>query len=177
MPNVTLDDALKEAYALAPTDVVTIDTLEIRHPAFTEPIRVVADYVPIEAKLEASAPENAGEIVTFQPYQFDLKLPDVTDNGIPDLTLIIDNVSREIVDNIELAIPQTDKLEVTYRAYLSDDLITHGPHNDPPLTLTINRIKANAVKVEGSASVVDFVNKKYPSEEYDENRFPGLIAD
>lgn len=177
MPDPALTEALKEAYASAPTDLVIINTLELRHPAFIEPLRVVADFTPINAKLEDTAPLNAGEVVTFQPYSFEFQLPDVIDSGVPELVIRIDNVSREIIENIELAIPQTDKLEVTYRAFLSSDMATHGPHNDPPLHLTIVSIEANAMTIEARASIVDFVNKKFPNQEYDDTRFPGLIAD
>lgn len=173
--NGNLSEALKEAYASAPTDVVIINTLEIRHPAFTEPIRVVSDYVPVDAMLEIDAPANPGEVVTFQAFAFDLTLPELMDKGVPELGIKIDNVSREIIQNIELAIPQPDKLEVTYRAYLSNDLLS-GPHNDPPLHLTIVSIEADAVAITAKASIADFINKKFPSNEYDETRFPGLIA-
>lgn len=177
MPNTTLSEALKEAYASADVSVVIINTLEIRHPAFVEPIRVVSDYAPVSAKLEANAPLNAGQVVTFQPFAFEMTLPEVMDKGVPELSLKIDNVSREIIQNIELAIPQPDKLEVTYRAYLSNDMLTNGPHNDPPLHLTITSIEADAMAIQARASIADFVNKKFPSQEYDETRFPGLIAD
>ena len=33
MPNDAYSEAIKEAYASAPTDIVVIDTLEISHPA------------------------------------------------------------------------------------------------------------------------------------------------
>lgn len=177
MPNATLSDALKEAYARAPTDTVIINTLELRHPAFSEPLRVVADFVAINALLEDTAPIDADEVVTFQPYQFEFQLPEVIDNGIPELVITIENVSREIIRNIELAVPETDKLEVTYRAYLNSDLTTHGPHNNPPLHLTITSIQATSSTIEARASIVDFVNKKFPNQEYTDVRFPGLIAD
>lgn len=176
MPNATLSEALKEAYASAPSDIVIVNTLEIRHPAFTAPIRVVSDFVAVTAKLEANAPLNAGEMVEFLPFAFELSLPEMTDKGVPELGLRIDNVSREIMEHIELASPLPDKLEITYRAYLSNDL-SSGPHNDPPLHLTIISIEADAVAITAKASVVDFINKKFPNQEYDENRFPGLIAD
>lgn len=177
MPNPTLSEALKEAYASADVNDVVINTIEIRHPAFTEPIRVVSDYAPIEAKLEANAPANGGEIVTFQPFAFEITLPEMMDKGIPELQLRIDNVSREIIKNIELAISAPEKLEVTYRAYLFDDRLIHGPHNDPPLHLTITSIEADAIAITAKASIADFVNKKFPNEEYDDTRFPGLITD
>lgn len=176
MPNTTLSEAIKEAYASAPSDVVIINTLEIRHPAFTAPIRVVSDYVPVTARLETNAPLNGDEMVEFTPFAFELTLPEITDRGVPELSLKIDNVSREIIQNIELAMGLPDKLELTYRAFLSNDL-SGGPHNDPPLHLTITSIEADAHAVQARASIADFVNKKFPSKEYDERRFPGLIAD
>lgn len=176
MPNATLSEALQEAYASAPTDVVIISTIEISHPAFTAPIRVVADFVPVNARLEATAIHDAGQVVTFQPFAFDLSLPEVTDKSLPELTLRIDNVSRDIIQHIELAMPLPDLLTLTYRAYLSNDLLS-GPQNDPPLILTITAIEADAVAVTAKATMADFVNKKFPNEEYDETRFPGLIAE
>ena len=175
MPNATLSEALKEAYASVP-DVPIVNTLEIRHPSFTTPIRVVSDFVAVTARLEAAAPVNPGALVEFLPFAFELTLPDMTDKGVPELALRIDNVSREIMQHIELAAPLPDKLEITYRAYLADDLDS-GPQNDPPLHLTIIQIEADAVSVTAKASMVDFINKKFPNQEYDENRFPGLIAD
>lgn len=174
--NGNLSEALKEAYASAPSDVVIINTIEIRHPAFDQPIRVVSDYSPVDAVLESTAPENPGEMVTFQPFAFEMTLPELMEKGIPELMIKIDNVSREILQHIELAVPQPDKLEVTYRAYLSNDL-DNGPHNNPPLHLTVTQIEADAMSVTARASIADFINKKFPSQEYDETRFPGLIAD
>lgn len=176
MPNTTLSEAIKEAYASAPSDVVIINTIEIRHPAFEEPIRVVSDFVPVTAMLEPNAPVNGGEMVMFQAFAFELTLPEVMDRGVPELALRIDNVSREIIKNIELAMGLPDKLELTYRAFLSNDL-AGGPHNDPPLHLTITSIEADALAVDARASIADFVNKKFPNKEYDERQFPGLIAD
>lgn len=176
MPNTALSEALKEAYASADTSVVIVNTLELRHPAFTTPIRVVADFAPVSAKLETNAPINGGQTVTFEAFAFEFSLPEVIERGIPEMGIRIDNVSREIMRNIELAIPQPDKLEVTYRAYLSNSL-TLGPQNDPPLHLTITSIEADAMSITAKASIADFVNKKFPSKDYDERQFPGLIAD
>ena len=49
MPDPALSEAIREAYASAPADVVVLHTLEIWHPSFTEdgvakPIRVVRNY-------------------------------------------------------------------------------------------------------------------------------------
>ena len=44
MPDPSLSAALQEAYAAAPSDVVILHTLDIRHPAFDRPIRVVRNF-------------------------------------------------------------------------------------------------------------------------------------
>lgn len=177
MSNELLSEALKEVYASAPTDIVHLETLEIRHPAFTQPIRVVKDYVNLSAKLEATAPLEAGEVVEFIAFAFDLTLPEVQDSGVPELEIKMDNIAVEILQNIELAMPQIDKLEVTYRIYLDVDAVSHGPHNNPPLHLTVTSVSADSRVITAKASIADFVHKRFPSKDYDDVTFPGLITD
>ncbi len=49
MPNAALSEAIKEAYASAPSEQIILHTLELRHPAFVDEagqpvaIRVVRD--------------------------------------------------------------------------------------------------------------------------------------
>lgn len=175
MPDPTLSEALKEAYASAPSNVVIVETLEMRHAAFTEPVRVVLAHEPMELRLESTAPIDAGAVVSFVPFAFELTLPEIIDSGIPEMGIQIDNVSQEIIKNIELAMPSPEKLEITYRAYLSNDLLG-GPQNDPPLTLNITQIEADAMSIRAKASIADFINKKFPGINYTDERFPGLMA-
>lgn len=175
MPDPALSQALQEAYASAPSDEIIYHTLEIRHPAFTQPIRVVRDNADLTARLEISAPVNGNELVTFVGFAFDLVRPEVSATGVPQCTIEIDNVSREILANIELAMPQPDPIEVTYREYLSGGLDA-GPENDPPMTLTLISITADVFRVRAVASFADIGNRRFPREEYTAERFPGLIA-
>lgn len=172
MPNAALSQAIREAYASAPSDVVVLHTLEFRHEAFTTPIRVVQNTVPIVARLEADAPVDPGADVEFLAYAFELGLPEVSDSGAPELTIVIDNVSRMIVEHLELAVTSTDKLYVTYRPYLSTDLT--GPQMDPPLTMTVQTIEVDAFRVSARAGFGDIVNRSFPAEDYTSTRFPGL---
>jgi hypothetical protein len=172
MPDTTLSQALKEAYAAAPTNEIAYHTLEIYHPAFTAPIRVVRDYVDLNATLEASAPRNPSSLVTFVGYGFDIVPPEVSPTGVPTCTITIDNVARDIVENLELAMASMQSISVIYRLYLSSDL--SQPQNNPPMTLTIINITADVFKVTATASFGDLVNKKFPSVLYDLTTFPGL---
>ena len=36
MPNTALSEAIKEAYASAPSEQIILHTLELRHPAFVD---------------------------------------------------------------------------------------------------------------------------------------------
>lgn len=173
MPDSTLSQALKEAYAAAPSNVIIYHTLEIYHPAFSAPIRVVRDTTDLTATLESTAPRNPSAAVTFVAFAFDLVKPEVSPTGVPQCTIEIDNVSRDIVANIEAAMGSTSLITVIYREFISTDLTS--PQNNPPLTLTILSIKADVFKVTATAGFVDLANRKFPKGNYSSERFPGLI--
>lgn len=180
MPDSTLSQAIREAYASAPSDLVIYHTLELRHPAFVDeygnpaPIRVVRDWADLTVTLEDSAPLNAGEEVTFIRFSFDFNKPEVAATGVPQLTIEIDNVDRAIVANIEAALTTTDLVEATYREFISSDL--SGPQNDPPIHMTIMSITADVFKVKAVAGFPDLMNRRFPTLEYSSEVFPGLAA-
>lgn len=174
MPDFSLEDALEEAYASAPTEEVVLHTLEIRHPDFTQPIRVVRDYHDFTAYLEADAPENPGEEVTFIAMAFDFTLPEVTKSTSPEIEIGLDNVSGELAAYLDTAANSADLIEVTYRPYLASD--PSGPSMNPPLTLTIRSVTADIFRVKAVAGFADLANKKFPSQTYDTERFAGLSS-
>jgi len=179
MPDTALELALKEAYASAPSDVVILHTLEFRHPNFVDElnqptaIRVVLDHVDHTCKLEASAPLDPDTWVNFVRFAFDFTLPEVQNSAVPEIVITMDNVSREIEDNLALATASPNSVQVTYRPYLSTDL--SAPQMDPPLTLILTHVEADDFKVTARASFGDAANKAFPSELYTASRFPGLI--
>lgn len=173
MPDSTLSLALKEAYASAPAGVVIYPTLELRHPAFSTPIRVVRDFSQLDARLEIGAPLDSGALVTFVGFNFEFTKPDVNADGVPQISIEIDNVDRSIINNIEAAVSTTDLVRATYREYLSTDL--SAPQNNPPLHMTILAISADMFRVRATAGFPDLMNKKFPTTEYDSEVFPGLV--
>jgi hypothetical protein len=171
----TLSAAIKEAYASAPSDSIIYHTLEIWHPNFTVPIRVVRDHTDLEARIEAGAPRDAGTMQTFIRFAFDIVPPDATFSAVPQCTIEMDNVSREILAQIEASLGSLDPITVTYRAYLSSNLAT-GPENDPPITLTVLSISATVFRIRATCGFGDLANKRFPSKDYTATVFPGLIA-
>lgn len=178
MPDPTLKEAIQEAYASAPSDSIILHTLELRHPSFLDDkgqiiaIRLVRDHQDFKAKLENSAPLNGGEFVTFIAMGFGLELPSVDTTPVPEITLTIDNVSRELIKHLDQAIESPEKIEITYRPYLSNDL--DGPQMDPPITLVLTEVTADTSRVIGRARMLNIGNKSFPSETYTVKRFPGF---
>jgi len=200
MPNAQVTEAMLEAWAVAPSNIVILDTLEIRHPSFVTPIRVVRNFedlatwvrldgpnvqpvldamdpedremVGLVARLEDTAPANAGEYVPFIALAFDVVLPKVDSVPLPETTLTMDNVSREISDALELASQSQYQTEVTYRPYHSNNVAY--PQMDPPLTMILSNVKGNTMRVTGRAHVMDIGNRSYPGETYNVETFPGL---
>lgn len=174
MSDTTLTQAIKEAYAAAPAGVIIYHTLELRHSAFSSPIRVVRDFVDLTATLEATAPVNASTSVTFTAFSFEISKPEVSALGVPQITFEIDNADRSIVANIEAAMTTSETVQVTYREFISTDL--SAPQNNPPITLTILTISADVFRVKATAGYLNLMNIKFPRIEYDAQTYPGLVV-
>ena len=178
MTDATLTEALKEAYASAPSDVTILHTLELRHPSFVDAsgyltaIRVVRDNVNHTCTLEETAPLDAGKAVEFIAIAFDLQLPPVETVPVPEITLTLDNVSTELIQYLDNAIETQDMIEMTYRPYLSSD--KSCPQMNPPITLVITDIKVDVLKITATARMMDIGNKSFPSENYTVKKYPGL---
>ena len=178
MTDNTLSEALKEAYASAPSDVILLHTLELRHPSFVDEngnptaIRVVRDNVNHICTLEDTAPLNPGQAVEFTAMAFDLTLPPVEAIPVPEITLSIDNVSTEIIKYLDRAVETQDMIEMTYRPYLISDLSM--PQMDPPITLVITEVTADISKISATARMMDIGTKSFPAENYTVKKYPGL---
>ena len=176
MVNTLLSEAIREAYASAPADLVIIHTMELRHSTFAGGvIRIVQAHKDLEATLEASAPLNPSETVTFKAFAFQFTLPSISEQANPTVTLAIDNVDRSMLMNVEKTLGSDTTIKLTYRPYLSDDL--SGPQFDPPLHLEFVNISADVFRVTGKARFPDLTNIKFPRVLYTTANFPGLAFD
>lgn len=172
MPNPVLKQAIKEAYASAPSDEVLLYTMELRHSSFTQPIRVVRDHQDFRAFLETGAPADAGLEVDFVALMFEFKEPDLSDQAAPELPLMIANVTPEIEENISAAQEFAEPIECTYRVYLASD--PSGPQNDPPMHLEVKHCKVTDFQIDATCTFGNFNNKRFPSETYTTDKYPTL---
>jgi len=166
MPNPSLQDAIKEAYASAPSQQVIIDTLEIRQTGVQAPIYIV------KAPLPVTALDENGISKVYRPAGFQFTLPAENEEGFRSLTIGVDNIDRAVSDFVNTAKSTDVPVEVIYRPYLSTDLT--APQMIPPLVLYLKDIHITDLQVSGRATFMDLVNEKFPSELYTRARFPSL---
>lgn len=162
MPDPNLNAAIQEAYATAP-EIVVYHCLEFQHPLFAQSIRVVQGFEDITA-----------QGVLWQAMPFDLKPPDIHDQGPPMMTITLDNVSGAVVRAIESIIDSEEPVIVTYRAFLETDLTQ--PANGAGISLALTAIVATASQVTGTCTLAPMSNMRWPTKIYTDDEYPGLIV-
>jgi hypothetical protein len=174
MPDPTLSAAIAEAYASNPVGYVIWETMELWHPSWSVPLYIVGDRQALDARIEATALRNAGAVVTFTPWSYKFIPPDMSQQSLPQATLEIDNVSREIGRQLDQAILAGQPVKVIWRTYLSGHQL-EGPQHLPPVTMEIKTVSMNVRTVRATLGFRDLVNASFPSLDYDTDKFPGLV--
>lgn len=172
MPDPLLSEALREAYAAAPLAAVAVDTIELWHPEFTAAVRVAAGGRAFDGVLEGDAPRDAGETVTFIPVPFRFVPPVVSDEGVAELRVEIDNVEREVAAQLALAVTSPEPVEIIWRRYLvptagdGPEMVVRGLH--------LQTAGAGLGRVDATAGWPDLVNEAFPRLAYRAEQFPTL---
>lgn len=167
---ISHSEAIAEAYASATAGDPVLVALEISHPLWDEPVRVVNDFRNLTATLEATAPYNAGEAVEFTavPFRY-IKMEqtaDLANSGAPAAVGIeIDNVSRHITELLILARTTLVPVTVIEREYLPSD--TSAPHVLPVTVLTMSDISVTVDTARGKLSFGNLTNRKFPTRVYE----------
>lgn len=163
---MAVSPALQRIYASAPAKEEIWETLELAHPLFSKTWFVTNAALPFTATLET------GAAVLFESLPFAARQPNSDSGGNQDLALVIDNVDREIMEELERANADPSiQIAVTYRVYASTDLSAPGA---TPIALAISEVAAGLTTVEATAGRTDVLNKKFPAVVYEVAQFPGL---
>lgn len=161
-------DAIKEAFATANSKVAILETIEVSHPAIPSgSLYLVKDWQDLTFTLETGIQQ------LFTAAGFEIQMPARSEQGIQDLTILIDNTDLQVSDFIKetLNFPN-EPVTIKYRPYMSNDLTT--PQMDPPLVLYLSGARISAKSVSATATFADIINKTFPNELYTKERFPAL---
>lgn len=179
------DTGIVESYAYA-TDDLEVATVELRHPMITSDdgqagvIRIAAvsatpselEAEPyFEARLEATAPLNAGEIVKFIRAPIVIERPERSTTGVPQAVMRVANVDTRIADGLKAVARSTDPVECTIRSFTDRTRLNGDPDVLGGLEMVSPEI--DAVEVSVRAQGPDVVNTPFHVQRYD-SRFPLL---
>jgi len=169
--NDAYSEAIKEAFAVCPSNLVIYHTLQVRQ------VGVQSSVFLVQARRPITAADELGNYHLFEPVGFQFTLPPSNTEGFRSLNLAIDNITQRLVDFIEaaknaLALPTPVPVEAIYRPYLNTDLSV--PQMNPPIVLYLKDVEMTDTQVTGRATFMDVVNRKFPLEIYTRKRFPSL---
>lgn len=171
-----LSDAIAEAYVTAEDGGKVTWCLELRHPTFLDgldpaPIRVCLDNEDQEFFLEADAPLNGGEEVTFRACPFELTTPESAEGVTSSAQLAIDNVSQELSSHLDSALTSTDPISVTIRAYCAGDTDEPGEIYEG---LVLRQVRLTSTRAEGELTYEEIEKKAFPRVTYNRDDYPAL---
>jgi hypothetical protein len=166
--NPSIQEALKEAFVLAPSSVVLLETLEVSHPNLPSgTIWLVKDRAPWTFTLEDGVTKQV-----FTAAAFSITLPGSGDNGLQKINIMVDDINLVVSDFLNAVKGFNVPVSITYRPYLSSDPTTC--QMIPPLKLYLTGAIITPQGVSCQATFMDIINKNFPSELYNTQRFPGL---
>jgi hypothetical protein len=179
MPDPTMSEAMREAYAIAPSSRFVIDTIELRHPSFvdddgaTDSIWLTTDGKDVTARLEATAPVKPGQQVIFRSFGFKFRLARVEPGTGAELDVQVDNVDRRIAQAINKASKGFVKTMMCYRAWMSDDLEVPSMM---PRAFVLSECSADSLTVTAKARVAIDLAGAFPRRLYTATEYPGLLG-
>lgn len=178
MTDHNLTKALQEAYASANPNKRIIDTLQLSHPSFDKTVYVVKDYRPDDLNEDGlqkmTATIETGEEVDFLCFSFDFSVPDTDTSPVPEMSLTIDNISRELMNPLRQASQSNDDIIIRYRAYTEDNL--NKPALISPITLIMREVKITCFNIIAVCRAKTIGNNMFPSKKYNINDYMGLIG-
>ncbi len=159
--------AMEEAYAANPHGESVIETIELNHVAFDEPLRV-ASGVDEDIALPLTL---GGTPVTFRAMPLQAVLPGQGEDGPTPMKLRIADINGVLTPYLEAAVQATGAIEVTYRAYTTSDLSQPG---DVIGRLYLSAVDQDGGGAEGTVTFQEIELQAFPLKTYDEQYYPML---
>lgn len=173
-------EAWAEAIASVPKDVIPLETLELRNPAFVigdppveDTIRVVNDVQGHTFTHESDAPMYPDEAMFYVPCPFSFGFPDIEEGKGPECNIVIDNLSDEVGKYLDAAESLTAAIIARYRVYLDTDMETVA---FGPFEFKIREIDENGSQIVGKASMASVQNLRFLRRLFTAAGYPALLA-
>ncbi|NOR27613.1 MAG: DUF1833 domain-containing protein [Lutibacter sp.] len=154
----TVSNTALQAMLAQETDEIFLTCLTIDHDDLASPILLVNDSTEIV--------RTAG---TFLPFPFTITLPSDSEDTIPTVNLIIDNIDQSIVEVIR-SIDTSPNVTMEIILASTPNVIEAGPYTFRWKTSTYD-----AFSVTSSLGYDDILDEPFPSLTFGPSNFPGMF--
>ncbi|MFD2679027.1 DUF1833 family protein [Camelimonas lactis] len=162
---MSISAAMEEAYAAARPDQVIVQTLEMDHPAFAQPVRIVTN---VAEDMTLTVP-GAGDVL-FQACGVSITLPGDTEDGPTQARVRVDNVSGILRGYLKDAVQAGEPIKVTFRAYILGEM-QPGEVIDG---MELASVSLTATAAEGALKFRELELQAFPLATYDQQYYPAL---
>lgn len=170
-----LTAAQKQAYARAHSSTVHLWALELRHPSFPAPLRVVQHNEDISLTLETGAPADGDTLQLFTALAFRMKEPDISTEPDSTLTVQADGVSGAVQPYLATANQSSTPIEATLRPFSFDVVGKTVGEMLGVVHLQVRHISITKVSVSLKMGYTNSANRAFPAVNYTATSNPGLL--
>ncbi len=154
----TTSTLFRNAINAPETGEAFIFLLTIDHSTLSSPFRFCSNGIDMTSRGE-----------TYYAYPFQIRLPQDNTDRIPTITLVIDNIHRDIVSTIRtITTPPTVTVEVVLES-TPDTIEALFPE------FILRNTTYNRITIEGTLQVELLEAEPFPGESYNTVNFPGLF--
>ena len=149
---------LEAAVYAQQTDEIFLILLAISHADMSETLRFVNNTEDVV---------SGGETYTAFPFAIDL--PSDTEDSLPSVQLVIDNIDRSIIEELR-SIDSAPTIAVSVILSSAPDTIECGP-----LSFSLKSIDYDAKVITAQLGFEDILNEPFPAGTFTPTDFPGLF--
>lgn len=147
------------------TGEVFLCCLTISHPTLSAPFYLVNDYNSL-ARTVNGAP------VSFEPFAFDVSLPNEQEDQLPQVSVTIDNIDNAILVAIRNIPGERPKIRLEVLLASQPDTIEAGPFD-----FSILNINYTDASIQGAIGFEDdLLNTAFPADTYTPTNSRGLFV-
>ncbi|MBI5111296.1 MAG: DUF1833 family protein [Rhodovulum sp.] len=164
---MSVTEAMREAWAANPAGETIIETIELDHVTFDQPVRIACN-----VSEDVDLPPAAGaDPVTWTAIAVSVVPPGVDDGGPSPMRLGIDLLSQHLLPYLEAATAATSPISVTYRSYTTADLSRPG---ELITGLELRVASLTATEAQVTVAWPQTATRAFPRATYDSIFYPAL---
>lgn len=166
---MSLTDAIREAYADPDLDDQLIHTLQLDHPSFDAPVRIVANS---DEDMTLRLSNDTAGTALFKACPVNIVLQGYDDDGPTEGMMRIDNVSKILQPGLEAAVQAGQALTLVYRGYVMTALSEVGDYRGGMFVQRVSLFPTFATGTITAATKAD--RQAFPLITYDVAKYKAL---